>query len=284
MGSDGKGGNGNPPGTYLVIPYFSGDMGSRPLPSADPFWMCTSILINGSPYAGQQLMPGQNIQLSLDAINYGTLTAPALCLFFWANPTTAFTGATVQFIGQTSVSLARNALTLAGPVSWTVPTGTPEHICLLAEITSPGDSAPADYDAALDRHYGQQNVHVTSAAPGGQIRVGFLMANGRTAASRFRLEVTQLSASHRALRHIVARHAVSRQAEQIELRRTGSKAAGHRHGLEADLARGEALDVELSARVPADAAPGSVIVLQLAQYEHHRHQPVGGLGVVVKVT
>lgn len=284
MGSDGKGGNGNPPGTYLVIPYFSGDMGSRPLPSADPFWMCTSILINGSPYAGQQLMPGQNIQLSLDAINYGTLTAPALCLFFWANPTTAFTSTTVQFIGQTSLSLARNALTLAGPVSWTVPAGTPEHICLLAEITSPADAAPANYDAAIDRHYGQQNVHVTSAAPGGQIRVGFLMANGRAAASRFRLEVTHVTASHRALRHIVARHAVSRQAEQIELRRTGAKAAGDRHGLEAELATGEVLDVELNARVPADAVPGSVIVLQLAQYEHHRHQPMGGLGVVVKVT
>src|ERR1700733_3257203 len=103
---NGKGGTGNPPGTYLVIPYYSGDQGSRPLPSADPFWMCTSILINGSPYAGQKLPVGETVQLSLDAINYGILTAPALCLFFWANPTTNFTNASVTLIGQTTVALA----------------------------------------------------------------------------------------------------------------------------------------------------------------------------------
>jgi hypothetical protein len=280
---DGNGDGKNPPGTYLVIPYFSGDMGSRPLPSADPFWMCTSILINGSPYAGQQLIVGETIQLSLDAINYGTLTAPAVCMFFWANPTTAFTNATVQFIGQTSLSLARNALTLAGPVSWTVPAGIPQHVCLLAEITSPADAAPNDYDAATDRHYGQQNVQVMTAAPGGQIRVGFHMANGRAAACQFRLEVTHVAANHRALRHLVAGHAVARRAEHIELRRSGSKAAGSQAGLNTELAIGEVLDVELNARVPSDAVPGSVIVLQLAQYEQHRHQPVGGLGVVVNV-
>jgi hypothetical protein len=287
MGDNGKGGNGNGngnPGTYLVIPYYHGDMGSRPLPSADPLWACTSILINGAPYAGQKLTVGETVELSLDAINYGTLTAPALCLFFWANPSTAFTSTTVQLIGQTPLSLARNALTLSGPVSWTVPAGTPEHICLLAEITSPGDAAPADYDAANDRHFGQRNLQIATAAPGGQFRVGFQMANGRAAAGHFRLEVTHVAANHRALRHVVARSAVSRQAEHIELKRSGSRSGGAHAGLDAQLAAGEVLDVELSARVPGDAVPGSVIVLQLAQYDQHRHRPVGGLGVVVNVT
>jgi hypothetical protein len=258
---DGKGGNGKGPGTYLVIPYYSGDLGSRPLPSADPFWMCTSILVNGNPYAGQQLAAGQNVELGLDVINYGTLTAPTLCLFFWANPTTNFTGATVNLIGQTSLSLARNALTPTSPVLWVVPEGTPEHICLLVEVTSPADPAPGNYDAAADRHYGQQNVHVINAPPGGQIRVPFVMANGATMAGRFRLEVTHVLVRHHALRHLIASNAVLREAEKIDLnlRLTPSKARAGHHNINVDLAAGEVLEIELNAFVPRDATPGSTI-------------------------
>jgi hypothetical protein len=284
MGNGNNGKNGNQPGVHLVIPYYSGDPGGRPLPSADPFWMCTSILVNGSPYAGQQLMVGQSVALGLDAINYGALTAPTACLFWWANPTTAFSAATVNLIGQTSLSLARNALTQSASVVWTVPGGTPEHICLLAEVTTPADLAPGNFSAAVDRHYGQQNIHVMDAPPGGQIRVHFVMANGTKTTERFRLEVTHVLAHHRALRHVVARHAVLREAENIDLRRGRSKAGENRHSLNVELAADEVLDVELTARVPRDATPGSTIVLELAQYQDKRHHPAGGLGVVVHVT
>jgi hypothetical protein len=285
-GSNDGNGNGNQPSTHLVIPYYSGDMGNRPLPSADPFWMCTSILVNGAPYAGQSLTAGQTIELNLDAINYGTLTAPTLCLFYYANPTTAFTSSTVNIIGSTAIPLARNALTETMPVSWTIPPGTPEHVCLLAEVTAPADppSAPLTYNAAADRHYGQQNIRVVDAPPGGAIRVPFVMANGAAEAGRFRLEVSHILVRHRALRHVVAKDAVLREAENIELRRGRSKAKRDERSLGVELAEHEAVDVELDARVPRDAKPGSTIVLQLAQYQHHRQHPVGGLGVVVHVT
>jgi hypothetical protein len=282
---DGQG-NGNQPSTYLVIPYYAGDTGSRPLPSADPVWMCTSILVNGAPYAGQHLMAGQTVELDLDAVNYGTLTAPTVCQFYYANPTTAFTTATVNVIGAASGALARNDPAELGPVSWTIPEGLPEHICLLAEVTTPADAPPLplSYNAAADRHYGQQNIYVTSAAPGGQIRVPFVMANAAAAVGRFRLEVTHMLAHHRALRHVIARQAVLREAEHIELRQSRSKVKEDSRSLDVELVGDEARDVELSARVPRDATPGSTIVLQLAQYQHHRHHPVGGLGVVVHVT
>lgn len=283
MGDGDKGANGAQPGTYLVIPYYGGDQGSRPLPSADPFWMCNAIKINGNPYAGQQLPRGQSINVTLDAINYGTLTAPTLCLFFWANPTTNFTSSSVQLIGQTSLSLSRNALTTTAPIPWIVPGGVPAHICLLAEITSPADPAPANYDAAADRHFGQQNIHLTSAAPGGQIRVGFVMGNGRATNTRFRLEATHVLVNHRALQHVVAKESILRKAEEINLIRTRSDAGRTLDNLHVELAAGELLEVELNARVPRDATPGSTIMLQLAQYEDQRHQPVGGLGIVVRV-
>jgi hypothetical protein len=280
---NGKGGNGNPPGTYLVIPYYSGDSGSRPLPSSYPFWMCNSILINGSPYGGQQLVPGQTVELSLNAINYGTLTAPALCLFFWANPTTNFTNASVNLIGSASLSLPRALLTTTTPIPWTIPQGTPAHICLLAEVTAPADPASGTYDAATDRHFGQQNVHLTTASPGGQIRVGFLMGNGKVTASRFRLEVTHVLVNRSALHHIVAKAAVLGKAEEINLK-IRSDARWSPQSPHVELAAGELLDVELNARVPRDAMAGSTIILQIAQYPENGHHPVGGLGVVVLVT
>jgi hypothetical protein len=278
----GNGGSSNP-GSYLVVPYYTGDLGSRPLPSSYPFWACSAIKVDGSPYAGQKLHPGQSVALSLDVINYGTLTAPTVCLFFWADPTTNFTNATVQLIGTTSLALPRAVLTTTSVVTWVVPDGTPEHICLLAEASTPADPTSAAYNAAADRHYGQQNIQVISASPGGQFRIGFVMTNGKANASRFRLEVTPVLANHRALRHLVPENAVLREAEEIHLKRVRSATAEKLDLIHVNLAVDDALEVELSGRVPRDAKPGSTIVLQLAQYADQHHRPMGGLGVVVHV-
>lgn len=283
MTNKGAGNDRDQPGTYLVIPYYSGDTGSRPLPSSIPFWTCSSIKINGSPYTGQPLTAGEAVSLTVDVINYGTLTTPALCLFFWANPTTSFTNATVHLIGQTSLPLARLALTTTVPISWTVPDGTPEHICLLAELTATSDPAPQDYDAATDRHFGQQNIHVVDAAPGGQIRIPFTMGNRSATAKRYRLEASFVLEKFDALSQLLTAGTVLREAEQLNWRKR-SDPGQSLDVLNIELAAGETLEVELTALVPADAQPGSTIVLQLAQYEERRHNPMGGIGVVVNVT
>lgn len=292
MGNNGNNGDGNSPGTYLVIPYYAGDEGAWPLPSADPFWMCSSILINGSPYAGQKLISGQTVNLSLDAINYGDLTTPATCVFFWASPTTVFTNTTVKLANSqnpaspssSNGSWARSTTaTPCPPIPWIVPEGIPEHICLLAMITSPSDLAPQTYDAAGDRHWGQQNIQVLSASPGGKIRIQFAVANGLATAGRFRVEVTSLVERHQALRHVVNERSPMRTAEKAGLRQTRSGAEFADKLLYVELAPGERRDLELEAHVPADAPSGSTIVLQVAQYDERQHSPMGGLGVVVHV-
>jgi hypothetical protein len=291
--SVGQKGGPEEPGTHLVIPYYVGDLG-RPLPSSYPFWMCPSILVNGSPYTGQALKGGQTVELSLIAVNHGFLTAPGVCVFFWANPTTSFTDAAVNVIGVSTVALPRDALTTTPiAVAWTIPEGIPEHVCLLAEITTPADPAESvpghpgtlTYDAATDRHFGQQNIHVVTVAPGGKVRVGFVVANGMATAGRFRLEVTHLLVNHQALRHVVSADAPLRKAEAISVRAREhtSDLPERPDGLDLGLDGGQQIDVELTAQVPADASPGTVIILQLAQYEHQSHQPLGGLGVVVHV-
>jgi hypothetical protein len=282
MPNGGKGG-----GTVqLVIPYFSGDQGFRPLPSAYPYWMCHAIKIDGSPYAGQLFSPGQTVNLTVDVINIGTLTVTPVVLFFWAPPTTNFTFPPATLIGLVSPSpvLAMNALTTTSPVVWPIPAGTPEHICLIAEVTFPADPAPTDLDAIADRHFGQQNVYLLSAAPGAHIQVRFMMINNGATAARFRLEATHVLVNHHALHHIVGEHAILREAEGIELMPCRSDARRNRRGLHVDLAAGEQLEVEFNALVPRDATRGSSIIVELAQYGEDSHQPVGGLGVVVNVT
>jgi hypothetical protein len=282
-GTKNGGGKGNPNGVVLVIPYYPGDMG-RPLPSAYPFWSCQSIRLGGSPYAGQILVPGQTVELTVEAVNYGGQTASAVCLLFWANPTTSFTNASVNFIGTAPVTLPAFAPETTNPISWTIPQGTPEHICLLAEITTPADpiQQPATYDAATDPHYAQQNLQVLTAAPGDQVRIGFVMGNIRAASTHYRLEVSHILANHRSLRHVLPQSTVLIKAHEIHLK-TPSQAKRQGQKLEVELARGENLEVELSALVPAHASRGSTIVLQAIQYEKLRYYPVGGLGAIIHV-
>lgn len=276
----------NPPTAYLVIPYFNGDNGDRPPPSSYPIWMCRSIKIDGNPYAGQKFSVGQTHLLSLDADNFGLSTVVATCIFYYADPTTSFTAQSPKLIGSANAAMARSSpgpfTTQLGPVSWKIMEGVPEHVCLLASISSVSDFAPPSYNAASDRHWGQQNVYLINLAPGEQIRVPFVMANGGTTTTRFRLEATHVLVNHPSLRHIVGASSVLLRAEVVNLIRTPSDVGQNFDSLDVDLAPNEPQKVELNALVPSDAPPGSTIILQLIQY--HGHQPVGGLGVVVHVT
>jgi hypothetical protein len=286
MGSNGKGGSSGPKNPVLVIPYYPNDGGHRPLASSSPFWKCDAIKLNGIPYAGELLEVGAQIEISVDVVNRGAQIPPPLTtsLFYWANPTTNFTSSTCTFIGASAPApLSTSQITPLAPVTWSVPAGTPKHICLLAEVTTVLDPAQQTYNAAADRHWGQQNVYVMTVSAGGEIRVGFDMANGGTTASRFHLEVTHILVNQRALRNIVPKDTVLGEAEEITLTRTLSKEVGGPHSLHAHLAANEVLSVELRALVPRDATPGSTIVLQVAQFEHQKNQAVGGLGIVVHV-
>ena len=109
------------------------------------------------------------------------------------------------------------------------------------------------------------------------------MANGKATAARFRLEVTHVPINHPVLRPVVAENAVLVHAEEIHLSRVLAEPEPIGHTLHADIAADELLELELNARVPLNATPGSTIVLQLAQYEENGQEPVGGLGVIVHV-
>ena len=85
--------------TYLVVPYFSNDMGrpgiERPLPPASAPatipWACPSIkVIGGSPGT---FVPGQPLSVTVTVANHGAGTgiAPVNVAVWWSDPSTGFT-------------------------------------------------------------------------------------------------------------------------------------------------------------------------------------------------
>jgi hypothetical protein len=277
------GDNENQPGSYLVIPYYLGDTGGRPLPPSYAFWTCAAIKINGAPYHARPLAPGETVSLTVDVINYGLLTTPALVRLFWTDPTVAFTAASLApgLIGQLTLPLARGALTTTGPIAWTIPDGTPAHICLLAEVTSPGDPSAPGYAAASDRHFGQQNIYLTSAAPGAAVQVTFTAGNSGQATAHYRIAANSITENLTGLAPVLGVEPLLTRAGQVSLG-PGSVSGPGAATLEADLDAGELLEVELTAQVPPGARPGSTIVLQLAQYGGDQRL-LAGIGVLIQV-
>jgi hypothetical protein len=277
------GDNEDQPGSYLVIPYFSGDTGSRPLPASYAFWACAAIKINGAQYQGQQLAPGETVNLTVDVINYGLLTTPALVRLFWTDPTVAFTPANLApgLIGQLTLPLARGALITTEPIPWTIPDGTPAHICLLAEVTSPGDPPAPGYAAASDRHFGQQNIYLTTAAPGEAVQMTFTAGNSGPATAHYRIAANSIAENLTGLAPILGVEPLLTKAGQVGLGPRSISGLGAAT-LELDLDADELFEVELTAQVPPGARPGSTIVVQLVQYGDEQ-QALAGIGVLIQV-
>lgn len=162
---------------YVLIPYFAGDYGTRPLPV--PYFTCPGLHVGGSSYAGTPLTPGSTLSLSAQVINYGHASAAEVA-FYWADPSTAFTKSALHLIGLTALYLPWKVLTETKPVSWKLKDEVPAHVCLLAEVTALGDPPTVPLNAAADRHYAQQNLQVLRVAPGTEAFASFFAANPGT--------------------------------------------------------------------------------------------------------
>jgi hypothetical protein len=279
----GRRGDDDQPGSYLVIPYYPGDTGSRPLPDSVAFWTCGAIKIDGASYTGQQLVPGETVNLTVDVVNYGTVTTPTLVRFFWADPTVGFTTATIMpgLIGQVTLPLARGTLTTTEPAPWTIPDGTPAHICLLAEVTAPTDPAPSSYAAVSDRHFAQQNIYLTLAAPGDAVTMGFTAGNGGPDPAHFRVSANSVTENLTGLAPILGVEPLLTKAGLVSLGPDSIADPGSAT-LSLNLDSGEVRAVELTVQVPRDARPGSRVMIQLAQWDDNVNA-LAGLGVIIQV-
>jgi hypothetical protein len=172
---------GNRGDMYLPFLYMRtnpGDLGARP--AVGPFWESPDILLLAGvdpagappkpPELGQNATAGQPNTLYAHIWNFGIAAAPNVIVeFYWCNPTLGIGPAGANLIGQTVTSLGargsgRAHAVVKCPVAWVPTFVNGGHECLVVRIwdeTSDGLGTPP-WDAALNRHVAQRNIHVVS--------------------------------------------------------------------------------------------------------------------------
>jgi hypothetical protein len=184
----------NPPNSWagprknLFMPFLfmranPGDTGTRPV--VGPFWESPDILLVAGvepavaparPLTlGQTALAGQPNTVYAHIWNFGQALAPEVVVeFYWCDPSLGIGPGSAHIIGQTIISLGargsgKSHALVKCPEAWVPTFLNGGHECLLVrawDLTSDGLGSPP-WDASLNRHCGQRNIHVIAnpAAP-----------------------------------------------------------------------------------------------------------------------
>jgi hypothetical protein len=166
---------------FLFMRANAGDTGTRPV--VGPFWESPDIMIvagvepSSAPAVptalGQVAQAGAPNTLYAHVWNFGQSSAPQTVVeFYWCDPSLGIGAQSAHLIGQTVVSLGARGSGYAHaivkcPEAWTPTFLNGGHECLVVRVwdyTSDALGTPP-WDASLNRHIGQRNIHVI--APGG---------------------------------------------------------------------------------------------------------------------
>ncbi|UQX86840.1 hypothetical protein M6D93_11025 [Jatrophihabitans telluris] len=172
------------PRNELYLPFLfmranQGDLGARPV--VGPFWESPDILLlagvdpavapSRPPALGQTALAGQPNTIYAHVWNFGVAQAPNVVVeFYWCDPSLGIGPSSANLIGQTMVSLGargsgRAHAVVKCPTGWIPTFVNGGHECLVVRIweeTSDGLGTPP-WDAALNRHVAQRNIHVIAA-------------------------------------------------------------------------------------------------------------------------
>jgi hypothetical protein len=173
---------------FLFMRANAGDLGARPVVGA--FWESPDILLLADadpataprvpPELGQTALAGRPNTLYAHVWNFGIAPASAVVVeFYWCDPTLGIGPSGAHLIGHTSVALgargsARNHAVVKCPTAWVPTFVNGGHECLVVRIwdeTSDGLGSPP-WDAALNRHVAQRNIHVVAAGDAMAARIG----------------------------------------------------------------------------------------------------------------
>ena len=164
---------------FLFIRANAGDLGARPV--VGPFWESPDILLLAGvdpavappvpPELGQTALAGRPNTLYAHVWNFGLAQAPNVVVeFYWCDPALGIGAAGAHLIGDTVVALGARGSGRSHAVVKCPTPGYPTfvnggHECLLVRVwdeTSDGLGTPP-WDASLNRHVGQRNIHVVAA-------------------------------------------------------------------------------------------------------------------------
>jgi hypothetical protein len=181
------------PGTRgdLFLPFLfmranAGDLGARPV--VGPFWESPDILLLADvdpavapatpPDLGQTAQAGKPTTLYAHVWNFGVAQAPDVVVeFYWCDPTLGINATGAHLVGVTAVALGargsgRSHAVVKCPTTWYPTFVNGGHECLLVRVwdeTSDGLGDP-QWDASLNRHVAQRNIHVVQAGDQGMQR------------------------------------------------------------------------------------------------------------------
>lgn len=165
---------------FLFMRANAGDLGARPV--IGPFWESPDILIEpGVDPAHAPAIPtslgavaraGVDNTIYAHVWNLGQAPSPDTLLeFYWFNPALGFDGPSANLIGATWTDLRARGESgshrlIRCPVSWRAQFVNGGHECLMVRVTQAvlDPLATPAWDAARNRHIGQRNIHVMSAA------------------------------------------------------------------------------------------------------------------------
>lgn len=168
---------------FLFLRANAGDLGARPV--VGPFWESPDVLLLAGvepalappvpPELGQTALAGQPNSVYAHVWNFGIAQAPNVVVeFYWCDPSLGIGPGGVHLIGQAAVALGargsgRSHAVVKCPTAWVPTFVNGGHECLLVRAwdeTSDGLGTPP-WDASLNRHIGQRNIHVAAAGAGG---------------------------------------------------------------------------------------------------------------------
>jgi hypothetical protein len=175
------------PRSKLTLPYLFvrarvGDTGARPIVGV--FWESPDVFVLPNvkpenappvpPKLGGVALAGADNTVYAHVWNLGQLPAlDVLVEFYWFNPTLGFREGEQNLIGYQFIPQLdgrgmgpRSHMVVKCPESWTAQYVNGGHECLVVRATSAvsdGLSNPA-WDAGQNRHIGQRNIHVMTAA------------------------------------------------------------------------------------------------------------------------
>lgn len=167
---------------FLFLRANAGDLGARPV--VGPFWESPDVLLlaGADPAVapavpaelGQTALAGQPNTLYAHVWNFGIAQAPNVVVeFYWCDPSLGIGPSGAHLIGTSSIALgargsARSHAVVKCPTAWFPTFVNGGHECLLVRVwdeTSDGLGTPP-WDAALNRHIGQRNIHVVASGAG----------------------------------------------------------------------------------------------------------------------
>lgn len=167
---------------YLFMRAHPGDTGTRPV--SGPFWESPDVYILAGvapdlapavpAQLGQTAMAGADNTVYAHVWNLGRAPANEVIVeFYWCNPSLGFNPVGLHLIGSTVTNLGARGSgdchkVVKCPESWRAKYTNGGHECLLVriwDVTADPMTTP-EWDAKINRHLGQRNIHVVPAVGG----------------------------------------------------------------------------------------------------------------------